>query len=402
MVVMDADSVMSGDTLVRLVALMEANPGTGGIQTFPVAVGRNTLFARALQFAHRLYGPTLAAGQSFWQVGDANYYGHNAILRTRAFAETCGLPKLAGGPPLGGEIMSHDFVEAAFLRRRGWHFWFLPALPGSFEEIPPNLVDYAIRDRRWAQGQMQHALVVFIAKMHWVSRLHLALATFAFLASPLWFGLLLLSSFLVAEHALREHAFFPAAMQLFPVWPEYRPTESVCLLGLTATLLFLPKIGTLALALVRREERNAFGGRATLSLSALTELVFSILLAPILMLLHTGFLASILAGRAVGWASQPRDDRGIPWSVAIRISLWPSLIGFGWFAAAILIAPSYLVWIAPVALGLLVSIPLVVMSSRLAPGRVFLIPEEHQSVDVLLRLEREQHHPGHRQILAEA
>jgi membrane glycosyltransferase len=390
MIVMDADSVMSGSTLVRLAALMEANPSTGGIQTFPIAVGRNTMFARALQFAHRLYGPALAAGQSFWQVGEANYYGHNAILRTRAFAESCGLPKLAGGPPLGGEIMSHDFVEAAFLRRRGWHFWFLSGLPGSFEEIPSNFVDYAIRDRRWAQGQMQHALVVFIARMHWVNRLHLAMATFAFLASPLWFALLLLSSFLVAEHALRQHAFFPAAMQLFPVWPEYRPTESACLLGLTATLLLLPKIGTLAFALARREERNAFGGGTKLALSALAELLLSILLAPILMLLHTSFLASILTGRAVGWVSQPRDDRGIPWPVAIRFSLWPSLVGLGWFAAAVLIAPDYLVWVAPVALGMLVSIPLVVMSSRLAPGPLFLIPEERQSIDVLLRLERGQ------------
>jgi membrane glycosyltransferase len=391
MVVMDADSVMSGDTLVRLAALMEANPSTGGIQTFPVAVGRNTVFARALQFAHRLYGPPLAVGQSFWQLGEANYYGHNAILRTRAFAEACGLPKLPGAAPLGGEIMSHDFIEAAFLRRRGWHVWFLPELPGSFEELPPNLVDYAIRDRRWAQGQMQHARVLLIAAMHWVNRLHLGMATFAFLASPLWLALLLLSSLLVAQHALSDHAFFPAAFQLFPVWPEYRPRESAILLGLTATLLFLPKLATLAATLARPERRYGYGGGRNLVLSALAELAFSILLAPILMLLHTGFLANILAGRAVGWGSQPRDDRGVPWSSAARISFWHSLIGLAWFIAAVVIAPDYLAWIAPVALGLIFSVPLIVLSSRLAPGRVFTIPEEGEPPEPLLRLERELH-----------
>lgn len=389
MVVMDADSVMSGDTLVRLAVLMEANSATGGIQTFPVAIGRRTLFGRALQFAHRLYGPPLAMGQSFWQLGEANYYGHNAILRTRAFAEACGLPKLPGKAPLGGEIMSHDFVEAAFLRRRGWHVWFLPELPGSFEELPPNLVDYAIRDRRWAQGQMQHARVLVVATMHWVNRLHLGMATFAFLASPLWLALLLLSSLLVAQHALSDHAFFPAPFQLFPVWPEYRPRQSAWLLSLTAVLLFLPKLATLALTLARPERRRAYGGAGALALSALAELGFSVLLAPILMLLHTGFLANILAGRAVGWGSQPRDDRGVPWSTAARIACWHSLIGLAWFSAASVVAPGYLAWIAPVALGLILSIPLIVLSSRIVPGHLFSIPEERQPPEPLLQLKRE-------------
>ncbi|HET6518532.1 MAG TPA: glucans biosynthesis glucosyltransferase MdoH, partial [Geminicoccaceae bacterium] len=194
MVVLDADSVMSGDTLVRLARLMEANPRAGLIQTLPVPVNRETLFARVQQFACRLYGPLFATGLAWWQGDDANFWGHNAIIRTAAFIGHCGLPHLPGRPPLGGEIMSHDFVEAALLRRAGWEVWFVPELGGSFEELPPSILDYAKRDRRWCQGNLQHLRLLFARRLRGMSRLHLVMGVMSYCASPLWFLLILLSS----------------------------------------------------------------------------------------------------------------------------------------------------------------------------------------------------------------
>ncbi|SVB05256.1 uncharacterized protein METZ01_LOCUS158110, partial [marine metagenome] len=152
MVVLDADSVMSGPTLVTLVREMEANPRAGLIQTVPIPSGQNTFFGRIIQFAGALYGPMFATGQAFWMADTANYWGHNAILRVQPFVDHARLPTLPGKPPLGGRILSHDFVEAALLRRAGWLTYLLPDLGGSYEEVPTNVLDYAKRDRRWAQG----------------------------------------------------------------------------------------------------------------------------------------------------------------------------------------------------------------------------------------------------------
>ncbi len=382
MVVLDADSVMEGDTIVRLAGLMEANPRAGIIQTLAIAANRTTLFARWLQFASRLYGPLLAVGHSFWWAGEGNYYGHNAIIRTRAFAAHCGLPKLPGKAPLGGEIMSHDFVEAGCMRRGGWHVWFLPELGGSYEEIPSNIIDYAVRDRRWAQGNLQHARILKAPRFHWVSRLHLAMGVLAFVASPLWLLLLLLSSYVVIQQAVAGHAYFLPGYNLFPIWPEYRPLESQALLAVTAAVLFLPKLFSLTVTLGSRARRQSFGGAGRLVRSALAELVFSMLLAPIMMLFHSKFVLTILAGRSVGWGAQPRDDRGVAWSEAARRHAVHSLIGLAWGGAVFLYAIDFLWWVAPVVLGMAVAIPLNVLSSRTGAGLAmqrhgyFWTPEE--------------------------
>ena len=156
MLVLDADSLMSGEAIVRLAAAMEADPDAGIIQSLPLIVNRNTMFARLQQFAARIAGPVIAAGLTAWMGRDGNYWGHNAIIRTRAFADHCGLPDLPGKPPFGGHILSHDFVEAALIRRAGYAVYMLPTLGGSYEESPPSLIDLAARDRRWCQGNLQH------------------------------------------------------------------------------------------------------------------------------------------------------------------------------------------------------------------------------------------------------
>jgi membrane glycosyltransferase len=386
MVILDADSTMQGDALVRLAALMEASPRTGIIQTLIVPAGRETLFARALQFSTRLTGAVLAMGTSFWHVGDSNYYGHNAILRVSAFAICCRLPVLSGRPPLGGEILSHDFVEAAFIRRGGWYVWLLPELHGSYEELPSNLLDYALRDRRWMQGNLQHARLLGTPGLHWMSRLHLALGIFAYLASPLWLAMLTLSSAIVVDRKLVGEIYFGPTRTLFPQWPNYHWPEIHGLLILTLALLLGAKLLALMLRLASTRNARRFGGRIALVLSFIGEVCFSTLLAPVMMLFHTGFVVDILLGNAVGWPPQARGDRGMAWRLALRRHVPHALLGVAAFAVLVVLAPDYVPWILPVVAGLIFSAPLAVLSSRRTMGlaarryRVFVTPEERSAV----------------------
>lgn len=392
MVVLDADSVMAGPTLVGLARLMESNPRTGIIQTMPIPVGRRTLFGRAVQFATALYGPIFATGHAFWQMGEANYYGHNAIIRTRAFAAHCGLPKLPGTPPLGGDILSHDFVEAACMRRGGWLVWLLPDLGGSFEEVPSNIPDYAARDRRWAQGNMQHSRLICAAGFHWVSRLHLILGVLSFVTSPLWLLLLLLSTGVAIEQTVALHAYFPGHQTLFPIWPEFRPLESVALLIMTLVLLFAPKLLAATLAMSRKMERRSFGGGSTLATGFVLELAFSTLLAPVMMLFQSGFVSMIVLGRSVGWNAQERDDHGVSWRSAARRHWLHAVVGAGWGGTVVYFAPDFAPWISPVVTGLIVATPLTVVSSRGIRSasrlrRLFTIPSESDRPAVLRLLD---------------
>ena len=158
--VCDADSVMRGETLVDLVKLMEAHPTVGLIQTVPALVNAESLFGRIQQFANRLYAPVFIAGLNYWALDLGNYWGHNAIIRTEPFMQFCDLPQLPGRKPFGGQILSHDFVEAALLSRENWEVWFAYDLEGSYEEAPQAMIENAQRERRWCQGNLQHGLVL--------------------------------------------------------------------------------------------------------------------------------------------------------------------------------------------------------------------------------------------------
>lgn len=382
MIVLDADSLLDGDSMVRMAALMEANPRTGLIQTHIVPAGRETLFARALQFSSRLTGVVLSMGNSFWQMSEANYFGHNAILRVAAFADACRLPVLSGKPPLGGEILSHDFVEAAFLRRKGWYCWLLPELRGSYEELPSNLLDYAVRDRRWMQGNLQHARLIAGPGLHWMSRLHLGMGIFAYAASPLWLAMLMLSSAMVVDHQLTGDIYFGPTRTLFPLWPQYHWPEIHGLLGMTLALLLGPKLFALMLRLWSTRGARRFGGRIALVASFVFETAFSTLLAPVMMLFHTTFLIRILGGSAVGWPPQARGDRGMDWRQALQRHTGHVLFGVAALVALGVLVPDYVPWILSVVTGLLLSVPLAVLSSRRAMGlaarrlQLFVTPEE--------------------------
>jgi membrane glycosyltransferase len=386
MVVLDADSVMQGETLVELVRTMEANPQAGLIQTVPVPARQATLFGRLLQFAGCLYSPVLAAGQSFWQTDAANYWGHNAILRVQPFTEHGTLPILPGKPPMGGEILSHDFVEAALLRREGWRTYLLPRLSGSWEEVPGNLLDYATRDRRWAQGSLQHLRLLGGRGFHPVNRIHFTVGAMGYLSSVLWLLMLLSATawVLLAAPAGEAVSGTPPWWLSTLEWGTdlTLPTFAsvVPLLAWTAVLLFLPKTLTVGLVLLRGS--GGFGTRWRLALSAVLEALFAIILAPVMMMVHTRFVTSILVGRDVNWDAQERGARMVAWSEAGHRTLGIFLAGALWAGVTLVLSPVFFLWLIPIFVGLLMAPPLARWTSSRRLGALtrrwglLLVPSE--------------------------
>jgi membrane glycosyltransferase len=385
-VILDADSIMTGEALVTLARLMDAHPQAGIIQGLPLPAGRETLFARMIQFAARLNGPMLASGLAFWQLGGGNYWGHNAILRMRPFASFCALPHLPGVAPLGGEILSHDFVEAAFMRRAGYEVWLVPDLGGSWEEVPSNVIDFAARDRRWTQGNLQHSLVLPLKGLHWMSRLHMLTGILSYLTSPMWFAVLVVSSILTCMEALHEPVYFqPGSRALFPDWPISRPHEIAMLLLLTIIVLLLPKLLGATLAVSKRSLRRGFGGVRRLLPTLLVEQIFSMLLAPVMMVFHSVFVARTLCGTSVVWDAQARSDRGLTYREALRRHALHLVLGIIWGLVIFELAPRFIWWIMPVLAGLLFSVFLAVWTSGPRLGRwmrrwgLLLTPEETET-----------------------
>ena len=382
MVILDADSVMSGVCLVKLAQLMEAKPTTGIIQTAPLAAGRETLYARIQQFANRVYGPLFTAGLHFWQLGESHYWGHNAILRVAPFMAHCALGRLPGRGALAGEILSHDFVEAALMRRAGWGVWMAYDLPGSYEEMPPTLLDELRRDQRWCQGNLQNFRLFLAQGLHPAHRAVFMTGVMAYLSAPLWFLFLVLSTALLAVHTLAVPAYFTEPYQLFPIWPQWHPEWAISLFGATAGLLFLPKILAVLRLLLQPSLSRLHGGAGRLLDSLLLEALFSALLAPIRMLFHTRYVLLALLGRAVRWHSPPREDAETPWREAIHRHGGDTLLGIVWAAGVYWLNPGFLWWLLPIVGSLVISIPLSVWSSRVRLGhrfrqqRLFLIPEE--------------------------
>ena len=381
MVVLDADSVMSGDCITTLVRLMEANPTTGIIQTAPHAAGRDTLFARMQQFATRVYGPLFTAGLHFWQLGESYYWGHNAIIRIAPFIRHCALGRLPGRGPLSGEILSHDFVEAALMRRAGWKVWMAYDLPGSYEEIPPNVIDELKRDRRWCQGNLINSHLFLWQGLHPAHRAVFMTGIMAYVSSPLWFLSLALSTAFIVLQTVIGPQYFVQARQLFPVWPEWDINATIGFVIATGVVLFTPKI--LGGMLVVAQGADRFGGVLGVTLSLLLELLFSALLAPIRMLFHTQFIVTALTGLGVHWKSPPREDAETTWGEGVRCHGAHTLLGGAWAAAVYWLDSSYAWWLLlPVVCALTLSIPISVYSSRVSLGRamrragLLLIPEE--------------------------
>lgn len=384
MVVMDADSVMAGEDIVKMTALMEKHPGVGLLQTAPRLVNAASFYGRVQQFAYRLYGDMFTAGLNFWQGPDGNYWGHNAIIRLQPFADFCGLPDLPGREPFGGKILSHDFVEAALMRRAGWEIWLLWDLEGSYEEGPQSLVDSAKRDRRWLQGNLQHTWLLFAGGLRLVSRFHLLLGILGYLASPMWFLFLLLSTLIVFNQAFTGLTLVPAESAIGPFLPVVWTAgeQGLVVLGATFSMLFLPKVLAFFHCLTDWKRGRAFGGPSAVFGGLLIETLYSAMTAPVIMLFHTKFLLWMLIGRKVEWSAQQRGATGTSWREAAKAHGGQSLLGLAWLGAALVVDPMLGSWLIPVLGPVVVSIPLSVWSSRPGPGGVLrrmnllLTPEE--------------------------
>jgi membrane glycosyltransferase len=354
MLVLDADSIMAGETMVRLVRLMEHNPRAGLIQSAPVLVRARTLFARSLQFASRLYGPIFQSGLNYWQVGESNYWGHNAVIRLAPFIEHCALPPLPGREPFGGHILSHDFVEAALLRRAGWSVWLAGDLGGSYEELPPTLIDYARRDRRWCQGNLQHVWILFARGLHGISRVHLFLGIFSYVSSLLWLASLLLGTLLAVGFVRTGLTWLPEPA-LANVIGRTAEWQAGCLTVFTFVLLLAPKL----LAVIDQRFQPAglaeFGGPFRVWAGILLETFMSMLLAPVLMLFHANFVLATIFGQGVHWVTQRRDGH-TGWREAAITHAGQTSAGIAWLVLLFVYAPSLLPWMAPVLLGLVLSI----------------------------------------------
>ena len=391
MVVLDADSLMTGDTIVRITAAIEANSQVGLIQTLPLVVNAETLFARLQQFAGRLYGPMLARGIAWWQGSESNYWGHNAAIRVKAFAGHAGLPLLPGSQPFGGHILSHDFVEAALMRRAGWAIVMVPSLLGSYEEMPPSIAEYAARDRRWCQGNLQHIKVLSARQFHWVSRLHFITGIGAYLTAPLWLIFISVGILISLQAHFIRPEYFPKEFSLFPHWPEEDPIRAAWVFAGTMGILVAPKLLALVLKLVNRNERIAFGGALAGSVSVLIEILLSGLIAPVMMLIQSGAVASVVMGRDVGWQVQRRESGRIPLSEIINRFGKLTLIGLMLSAAAYAVSKSLFLWMTPVTVGLSLAVPLAALTScddlglALRKVKLLMTPEEREPPKILAR-----------------
>jgi membrane glycosyltransferase len=391
MVVLDADSLMTGYSIASLAAAMEADPDSGIIQTLPLIINRNTMFARVQQFAARIYGPVIASGLAVWSGRDGNYWGHNAIIRTVAFASHCGLPDLRGRPPFGGHVLSHDFVEAALIRRAGYAVYMLPVLGGSFEESPPSLIDVATRDRRWAQGNLQHSRIMGGAGLTLPTRQHFATGIMGYLASPLWMAQLLVGIVLVLQSTYIRPEYFTDDFRLFPAWPRFDSERALMLFGVTMAVLLMPKLFGLIIALLNPDTRKACGGGARLVGSTLLETLMSALIAPIMMVIQTGSVMQIIFGRDTGWNPQRRDDGSIPLRDIIRRHRSHVALGIVTLIAGLLISPSLVAWMSPTIAGLILAIAISWASGQLFIGLalkragLLLTPEESVPPDIATR-----------------
>src|SRR3984957_15620248 len=358
MIVLDADSLIDAATLTRLVQTMHADPALGILQTAPQLIGARTFFGRLQQFAACAYGPVISRGLAAWSGDSGNYWGHNAIIRVSAFAQSCGLPELEGRKPFGGHVLSHDFVEAALMRRVGWKVRMATDCGGSWEESPPSLIDVAVRDRRWAQGNLQHMKIIGASGLSFASRLHLGIGIMSYLSSPLWLVMLCIGFALAIQSHLIRPEYFNHDFQMFPTWPRFNVELMMALFWFSMVILLVPKFLGLLRALLSRRMRRGGGGGIGLCASFLLEIVLSALYAPVMMLSQSRHVFEILLGRDSGWNPQRRDDGGTTWREAWRYHMRDTLIAAMTGAILWFLSPPLLAWVSPALLGLLIAIPL--------------------------------------------
>lgn len=369
MLVLDADSLMTGRAIAQLTAALARDPSAGLIQSFPQLIGAQSVFGRMQQFANTVYGLALAEGLARWAGSEGNYWGHNAIMRTRAFAACAGLPALRGLTGKESLIMSHDFVEAGLLRRAGWNVRFLPRIKGSYEETPQTLIDHIQRDRRWCQGNLQHINLLNARGFRAISRFHLFHGAVGYLMAPIWFALLVIWAIIGRGEKASVLTYFSESNPTMPSWPDMSEPRHVLVILLIYAMLLMPKLlASLALPLSGKRYAD-YGGAGQFALSVLSEMILAILYAPILMVQQMIAVFRTVLGIQRGWAPQARDGgqyslRTIAICHALEtvsgIALWAGILGG-------LIS----IWLVPIALSLVLAIPLSALSGMPIRERIW-------------------------------
>jgi membrane glycosyltransferase len=367
-IMLDADSVMTVDLVLKLVRIMQIDPRLGIVQSLVIGMPSASAFARIFQFGMRLSMRSYTIGSAWWQGDCGPYWGHNAIVRIDKFVTHCQLPVLAEGTLVKGHVLSHDQIEAVLMRRAGYGVRVLAGEGSSFEQNPPTLLEFIRRDLRWCQGNMQYWHFLRMPGLPFLSRYQLAFAILMFLGSPAWMGLLLIGS---------------AAVALSPTPADFmRWDAGMAVLVLVLMMWFAPNIATVIDVLTRAKLRHLFGGGVRFSASFMVTIIFVVLLAPIMWASHTLFLMRLLCGRTVDWGAQARHDHEVPWSLACR-QFWPqTLIGLAPVLLLAVATPSAIPYALLIAAGPLLSIPLAVVTAAPALGRALIavgldrLPEE--------------------------
>ena len=359
MLVLDADSLMTGDAIARLTDALARDPSAGLIQSYPQLIGAQSVFARMQQFANCVYGVAIAEGMGRWCGAEGNYWGHNAIIRTRAFAASAGLPRvksLRGG----GLIMSHDFVEAGLLRRAGWAVRFLPRIRGSYEETPQTLIDHVLRDRRWCQGNLQHLHLLGARGLSAMSRFHLFHGAMGYLMSPIWFALLVMWAVIGMGEDRSVLTYFSPSNPLFPTWPTADDSHHVLVIVLVYGMLLLPKLLGIAALRLTGDRFSAYGGVGRFGLSFVTEVTLSVIYAPVLMVQQMIAVFRTAFGLQKGWSPQTRDGGAYGLRTLLQFH-WLETVSGGLLMLGI-VTGFVSVWLLPIGLSLALAVPLSALS----------------------------------------
>lgn len=380
--ILDADSLMEGETILEMIRRMEAEPRLGLLQTLPRIVGAQSRFGRAMQFSASLYSPIFARGLAQLQGDCGPFWGHNALVRVRAFAESCHLPPLSGRPPFGGHVLSHDYVEAALLARRGWKVRLDADIGGSYEGAPEDLLEYAKRDRRWCQGNLQYVRLLGAPGLRFWSRFTLLQQVLSYVVPCLWF-LLIVSTIPAALLELPPN-YFPNGRALFPVFPSDETAKAVGLAVGVVALLLLPKLLILLKALLHGAA-DRFGGAGRMAASAVCEIGLTTLIAPMMLMLQVRAVVQILAGLDGGWPANPRGEGNVPYQIAWRATWWIVLAGIAGLLLTFWLAPEVVIWALPVAAPMIAAPALVAWTSRRSRQTLFHVPPELDAGDVVVR-----------------
>ncbi|PHI95481.1 hypothetical protein BG621_06935 [Parasaccharibacter apium] len=318
MVMLDADSLVPGETLSQMARIIEGNDKIGIIQTTYYGIMTRTLYARLQSFGS-VFGVLVSFyGQYYFRMGRGQYFGHNAILRVETFKKFAALPRFEARAPFpAGRPLSHDFVEAAFFEGAGYEVWLLPYLE-SFEDQLTNLVDDMKRETRWMYGALFWLRVFRMKRLSNEGMKHLFISSLHYFNA--WIGIVfyvcsILGMIYVLKHPIHS----------------YMLREKFSLLFDTSLFLFFfaffARFSVYLLYFYKKNQLSGFGGFSKLLVSYILSIIFGMAIAPITMMQISKFLFYWIKGRKIQWGEQNREDRSLSFREVFEHFFSVSLFG---------------------------------------------------------------------------